>query len=527
MDAGKIENCGFEGKVEACVDSEKVLGIAVDVTVGVILIIAIVFLLKYLEIRNKKNQAKSRMDKIHSEWSDTQTRITEDTFDMSGDSKLISSELPYAQEEIKKGTFGIHEDSKLINTKRISESQSCENFYLIQQRHNKKIRRHSSNIATARAEYAKLKNITNAVATSLFKNGFFISLIAAFIGGAVSGVAARLTAGSKYAYLGGFCGVNAGEINNCRSNSVLLKAKTLYNKYNMCGGFVGVNGGIIKYGDAKGNEIYNKVFTGGYLGGFAGENFGKIENGTTTVSVTNGKFTGGFCGNNSGEINAGKSEGNVTASSKTVETKCGGFLGENSGVVNDCTSIGVVAGQEYVGGFCGENTGEISKSKSEGNAKASTKVNTNRCGGFIGENRGTVKDSNSKGNATGEECVGGFIGMNKLDIIDCYASGKATAKTKMNAALAGGFVGENEKGTIANCTATGGADSRSSSGHAKAGGFVGVNKATITNSKATGDVYLIAGIFYKDNCCGGFAGQNAKNGNIEGCYAECKVETKD
>ncbi|MDE5600596.1 MAG: hypothetical protein K2I60_03165, partial [Oscillospiraceae bacterium] len=38
VDAGKIENCSFEGKVGACVDSEKVVGIAVGVTLGVILI---------------------------------------------------------------------------------------------------------------------------------------------------------------------------------------------------------------------------------------------------------------------------------------------------------------------------------------------------------------------------------------------------------------------------------------------------------------------------------------------------------
>ncbi|MDE5600163.1 MAG: hypothetical protein K2I60_00960, partial [Oscillospiraceae bacterium] len=38
-------------------------------------------------------------------------------------------------------------------------------------------------------------------------------------------------------------------------------------------------------------------------------------------------------------------------------------------------------------------------------------------------------------------------------------------------------------------------------------------------------VYLSTGIFCKDNGCGGFVGQNAKNGNIEGCYAQCKVET--
>ncbi|MDE5600083.1 MAG: hypothetical protein K2I60_00525, partial [Oscillospiraceae bacterium] len=172
-----------------------------------------------------------------------------------------------------------------------------------------------------------------------------------------------------------------------------------------------------------------------------------------------------------------------------------------------------------------DNIGEISKSNSEGNAIAETVSNTNRCGGFIGENRGIVKDSNAKGSATGEEYVGGFAGMNKSDIIDCIAHGKATAKTKIHTALAGGFVGDNEKGTIISCTATGGADSRSISGQAKAGGFVGINKASIMDSKASGFVYLSAGTCHKDDGCGGFVGKNDQGGSIDGCYAECIVET--
>ncbi|MDE5853164.1 MAG: hypothetical protein K2G97_03875, partial [Oscillospiraceae bacterium] len=301
-------------------------------------------------------------------------------------------------------------------------------------------------------------------------NYFVMSLIAAFVSGATSGATAGLTAGCKCANVAGFCGFNIGEINKCNAKINSFEAKTLYNKYNMCGGFVGINGktGAIKDCSATGNEICNKIYTGGNLGGFVGENSGKIENGTTRVSVANGKYTGGFCGN---------------------------------------------------------NTGEISKSNSEGSAKASTKVNTNRCGGFIGENSGTVKDSSSTGSATGEEYVGGFAGVNKSDIIDCNAHGKATAKTKTHTALAGGFVGENEKGKITNCTATGGADSKSSSGQAKAGGFVGINKASIMSSKASGNVYLSAGTCYKDDGCGGFVGKNDQDGSIEGCYAECIVET--
>ncbi|MDE5852760.1 MAG: hypothetical protein K2G97_01805, partial [Oscillospiraceae bacterium] len=344
-----------------------------------------------------------------------------------------------------------------------------------------------------------------------------------------SGLTSGLTSGRKCANIGAFCGVNVGEISKCSANNDLVKTKTLYNKHNTCGGFVGINGenGVIKDSVATGSEISNKTYTGGHLGGFVGENIGKIENGTTRVSVANGKCTGGFCGSNPGEISGSRSEGNAVANAKTVETKCGGFVGNNDkqGKIDGCISTGSAIGQEYVGGFCGDNKGEITKSKSEGNAKASTKVNTNRCGGFIGENSGNINDCNSTGNTIGEEYVGGFAGVNKSEVVDCNAHGKATARTKTHIALAGGFVGENEKGIIVSCTATGGADSRSSSGQAKAGGFVGINKASIMNSKASGFVYLSAGTCYKDDGCGGFVGKNDQGGSIEGCYAEATVET--
>ncbi|MDE5852981.1 MAG: hypothetical protein K2G97_02945, partial [Oscillospiraceae bacterium] len=365
-----------------------------------------------------------------------------------------------------------------------------------------------------------------------FKDSFVISLLAGSSVGLgvlsiASGSATGLTAGRKCVNIGAFCGVNAGEISKCSANNNSVKIKTLYNKHNMCGGFVGINGGTIKDSVATGNEISNKTYTGGHFGGFVGENSGKIENGTTKISVANGKYTGGFCGSNKGKISGSMSEGNAVANAKTVKTKCGGFLGNNEkqGKISNCTSTGSVTGQEYVGGFCGDNSGEISKSKAEGNATAKTVSNNNRCGGFIGENSGNINDCHSTGYATGEEYVGGFAGVNKSEVVDCNANGKATAKTKTHTALAGGFIGENEKGTIISCTAKGGADSRSSSCNAKVGGFVGINKAIIMNSNARGNVYLSAGTCYKDDGCGGFVGKNDQGGSIEGCYAEATVET--
>ncbi|MDE5600683.1 MAG: hypothetical protein K2I60_03605, partial [Oscillospiraceae bacterium] len=113
----------------------------------------------------------------------------------------------------------------------------------------------------------------------------FLFVVAITASGATAGLTVGLTAGRKCANIGAFCGVNVGEISKCSVNNSLIKAKSMYNKHNICGGFVGINGetGTIKDSVATGNEISNKTYTGGHLGGFAGENSGKIENGTTKV----------------------------------------------------------------------------------------------------------------------------------------------------------------------------------------------------------------------------------------------------
>ncbi|MDE5600052.1 MAG: hypothetical protein K2I60_00360, partial [Oscillospiraceae bacterium] len=57
LDAGKIETCSFEGQIDGCVDSEKVVGIAVGVTVVVVLAITITYLFcKYKQSMSEKQK---------------------------------------------------------------------------------------------------------------------------------------------------------------------------------------------------------------------------------------------------------------------------------------------------------------------------------------------------------------------------------------------------------------------------------------------------------------------------------------
>ncbi len=563
---GEIKNCDCDGKVDGNVNAEKIIAIGVGVTItAILMILGICFLLKKFKVDKTKNAMlrgkkdgcfMGPKDSILSmmpintvnEYNGGIYGLIEEDFKNNA-KKLISANdqelLAAANKFIENNIKTLEAQKKVSNVTdeiyNISKDVIKEG-YISFVRCIKNIKNIDINNITqdviSSAENSMMNTIWNEAtkAQTNFENeyeylknalstGFIVSLTVALIGGtsSVGETIKKLRRG--YAHVGIFGGNNFGTMVGCTANGSQVTVKTLYNKYSMCGGFIGTNVGTIKDCSVTGSEISNKTYTGGYLGGFVGENIGKIENSTTKVSVASGKCTGGFCGNNIGEISGSRSEGNVTANAKIVKTTCGGFVGVNSGKVKDSFSIGSVTGQEYVGGFCGDNLGEISNSKSEGNAKASTKVNTNRCGGFVGENAGIVKDSTSTGSTTGEEYVGGFAGVNKLEISGCDARGKATAKTKAHTALAGGFVGENEKGSITDCAATGGADSRSTSGQAKAGGFVGINKANIVSSKASGEVYLSAGTCHKDDGCGGFVGRNDQGGNIYGCYVEAIVET--
>ncbi len=266
--------------------------------------------------------------------------------------------------------------------------------------------------------------------------------------------------------------------------------------------------------------------------GFVYENSGEITDSFTAVLVNSEDNAGGFVNKNFGTIKNSKSTGNVNGFSCV-----GGFAANNfeTGIISDnCVATGIAIGQEYVGGFCGNNKGIILDSRSEGDGKATTISTTMVCGGFVGINSKDIINCTSSGfgissartAGAAKAKAGGFIGENNGgSIMSCTAAKGGYATSFSGNVFAGGFVGDNKKGKITNCTAKGVTKAMSGLGQAKAGGFAGINKASIMSSKASGNVYLSAGIFYKDNGCGGFVGKNDQDGSIDGCYAEAMVET--
>ncbi len=324
--------------------------------------------------------------------------------------------------------------------------------------------------------------------------------------------------------VGGFVSENYGTIEGCNSRGKLIVS----GKH--VGGFCGKNSGNISSCKSEGLVESSSNFKTAAAGGFVGENSGIIKECSSTGKVIGQECAGGFCGDNNekGEIISCSCSGDVESKLYFNENCCGGFVGRNSGmIVQKCQSTGKVQGEECVGGFCGENLGRIISCGSEGSSKAETKFNKNTCGGFVGKNKGVIESCNSNGRAVGEECVGGFCGENLGNIKSCNSKGSAIADVQSRIAKSGGFVGVNEKGIISNCTSNGNVTSISGSQKAKAGGFVGVNKATIEKSTSS-DCYvkIYSGIFYKDDNCGSFVGNNYKNGYIDQCKAErCILKT--
>ena len=183
-----------------------------------------------------------------------------------------------------------------------------------------------------------------------------------------------------------------------------------------------------------------------YIGGFAGNNRGTIEN--VSVEIKNGSsisvgnntlYFGGVVGVNEGTI-----LNNITASSKLTmlvsgkfEIGCisdskifvGGAVGQNNGTIKRTIEAGLVEfnnsfatanvnmtiscdsvnTQSCVGGIVGSSTNLLSNLESVGTITAS---NFDNVGGVVGNNSGTIENCLSQAVVVGHDNVGGAVGTN-------------------------------------------------------------------------------------------------------------------
>lgn len=257
---------------------------------------------------------------------------------------------------------------------------------------------------------------------------------------------------------------------------------------NHIGGFVGENDGFaqgtIVGGVQQWVEASGKVTGARNVGGLIGEHDGILQFGRAVgiEDVDGLKAVGGLIGKIEG---ASHDEPGIVRDSaadhRTVNAvvgatdEFGGFVGAMEGglVQRSFADVDVVAGlAKQVGGFVGQ-----------------TKVL-----GMGGEDHGegagvsVIIDSFSVGNAVGDDDVGGFVGQHEGFIRRSYATGNATAMDDR----AGGFVGDQQGGTITDSFSTGVAAISGTSVGGFAGrvaiGSVNTNNwwANVTNMADTG-----------------------------------------
>ncbi len=174
--------------------------------------------------------------------------------------------------------------------------------------------------------------------------------------------------------------------------------------------YQGLFGCIGANGTVKNVHLHNSTIIGQkYVGGIAGDNFGRIQNCSSIANQITGTVSvGGIAGRIN--INAATVESSYSSSQVNGGTQVGGTVGSiNYGLVGQCWSTGnVSASGDHAGGICGYSfNGTIQDCYNSGGINGGTGYN----GGIIGGNLyGKVKNCCNYAGVTGSSKTGGIIG---------------------------------------------------------------------------------------------------------------------
>lgn len=290
--------------------------------------------------------------------------------------------------------------------------------------------------------------------------------------------------------VGALVGVNSGTISNAYSTGTVSGNYTT-------GGLVGDNlyGTITdSYSEASVNGATVYMEGWDYIGGLVGRMWGgtlsdSYATGNVTVIATSANVSateiGGLVGGVMyATVDSSYATGDVYVPS-VASTSVGGLVGSLGGTgasISNSHATGDVTGGDWVGGLVGTSTGTISDSDASGNVTATNSAGEAIAGGLVGNNdKGVITGSYATGDVAGGDYDGGLVGVNSGSISDSYATGNVGTEgdyTNVN----GGLVGSNA-GEISNSYATGDV-----LGGTSAGGLAGSNTGTVSNSYATGDV---------------------------------------
>ena len=312
-------------------------------------------------------------------------------------------------------------------------------------------------------------------------------------------------------YVGGIAGVNYFAIVGAYNESVVTGSSSI-------GGIAGKNDyrndlAQEYQGFYTGAEINNSVNAGSvtvigdgeYAGGIVGSNYGWVNYGRNTGSVSGTNSVGGIAGLNA--YGAGlKNLSNAIAAEISGEENVGGIAGVNKGEIANTNSDVTFAFDDgapaqYVGGVAGKNEGKITNAT---NASDIIAENAEYVGGITGVNaeNAVLENAGNSGNVFGGSHVGGVAAVNNSS----HDGGKITNSgivTAENGGAAGIFY-ENEAALNNVELVNTGSVTGQSNNHGT-GGIIGVNSGTISGSTLANTGYVNAG---SGENVGGLIGKN-------------------
>lgn len=262
----------------------------------------------------------------------------------------------------------------------------------------------------------------------------------------------------------------------------------------LVGGLVGY-----KYGGSVSNSYATGQVVGGlYTGGLVGANMGSISNSYAAVTVSGDFGAGGLAGYNAGTVKSSYATGQVTGSNWYT----GGLLGGNAGngsVSNSYATGNVIGHLSAAGGLVGGSVDNSSISYSFATGNVSSDVND--VGGLVGSSYASISNSYATGNVSGSAVnVGGLVGIQYSGAISqSYATGEVNGPNASGSV--GGLVGRQNAGTIStsywNTQTTGQNHSPGSAdtfglttaGMMNAANFVGWDLATAGGSTSVWRIY--------------------------------------
>jgi len=195
-----------------------------------------------------------------------------------------------------------------------------------------------------------------------------------------------------------------------------------------------------------------------------------------------------------------------------------GAVGEEGTVNNiSVTDAEITGSAGYVGVLVGRNAGDVTASRAEG------KVTGSGAGGLVGNNLGLISESHAEVEVTGDSpaggpLAGGLVGNNDrgAEVRGSSTAGNVTAEGEERLRV-GGLIG-NAAGEIHNSYATGDVESEKG----VAGGLIGLlHGGRIHDSYATGDVEA------EEDAAGGLVGYASGDSKISNSYSMGEVTGKN